>query len=141
MDIRTLVKKAKKAIGEDAFKTNPNTYKTDHYTFVPGKANGFDDVKTAYPLLDCGFAIHPTDYPMGPDCGPFTKALIHARLTSNTRLLLSELDTYLESMGISRDLEGGYTDADFLRRHEVMVRDYQKILMKSAEENNIRWDI
>jgi hypothetical protein len=77
---------------------------------------------------------------MGPDSGPFTKALIEIQLIGNTTLMLSQLDFVIARMGISRKLVDGYTDADFQRRHRVMVKEYQDFLEASARENNIQFD-
>ncbi|KAL1795964.1 hypothetical protein ACET3X_006188 [Alternaria dauci] len=123
-----------------AFPTKPTTFTTGHYTFVPGEANGFDNVRITYPLIDCGFHVHPRNFPMGPDSGPFTKALIQVQLAGNTTLMLSELDTFIAAMGISRELEDGYTDAGFQARHRVMVKEYKAFLQKNAGKKNIRFD-
>ncbi|KAG9195171.1 hypothetical protein G6011_00291 [Alternaria panax] len=139
VDCRSHLKKAKTKLG-GPFATKPTTFTTGHYTFVPGGANGFDDARTSYPLMDCGFFVLPSNFPMDIDSGPFTKALIQVQLAGNTRLMLSELDTFIATMGISRNLKDGYTDAGFQTRHRAIVKDYQSILSTKAGKNKIRFD-
>ena len=139
MDCRAYLKKARAKL-EGEFATKPNTFTTGHYTFLSGDANGFDNVKIFYPIIDCSFYVHPSNFPMGPDSGPFTKALIKIQLVGSTTLMLSQLDFVIARMGISRKLVDGHTDADFQRRHRVMVKEYQDFLQTSARENNIRFD-
>jgi hypothetical protein len=139
MDCHAYLKKARAKLGGD-FAMKPNTFTTGHYTFLPGDANGFDNVKIFYLIIDCGFYVHLSNFSMGPDSGPFTKALIKIQLIGNTTLMLSRLDFVIARMGISRKLVGGYTDADFQRRHRVMVKEYQDFLQTSPGENNIRFD-
>jgi hypothetical protein len=142
MDGRSWYKKKTVLKPVEGAASDPIIYTTSHYTFTPGlhRHKGFDIAKIPYPLINCADGVAACDFPVGVDCGPFTKALICAQLEGLTDLMLSELDTYIAKLGIDRTLADGYSDADFKRRHEAMKEKYKAIIKKEIDDTSFRWE-
>ncbi|KAI4927209.1 uncharacterized protein J4E92_006376 [Alternaria infectoria] len=149
MDARTWVKdwKKKKGVtkpvkGAAPPAPQPIIHTTSHYTFTPGvnRHIGFDITKTPYALIDCAEGVHPCNFPQGLDRGPFTEALIQAQLMIYSKLMLADLDAFIAYWLIDRNLQAGYSDAGFLKRHVALHEEYRAMVRKDVESHGYRWE-
>jgi hypothetical protein len=143
--ICSYIKSSRRDLGPDR-ETGPcTTYTVTHYAHQPNIGQNpkdpgkkYEQGKLSYPLIDCGFGVDVSRFPIGLDRGPFTKALWNAILRGHNEVLVEALDGYLEHEGIGRELEVGYSDEEWVERSRRSVDEYMKGL-KEARAMGLRW--
>lgn len=111
------------------------TYTVSHYGFSVQNRGIYDSVPIDYPIIDCGFGVDVGRFPKGYDRGPFTDAVLHASANGHDGAILSNLDLYIRTVGIDRDLVEDYVDSDFvgrLRERPLETRIYKLISMNEV---------